>query len=178
MKKIRFDILCVALLIIILCASITGFSIERNHARRILFGGQNANGVTTTTEGPSFGQSFSKWLDGFLSGDSNTGTQSDSFSTLALLKTMLSSSSSSSSDKNSKIDKLFQILSNIAGDDNNQLSSSSTKLNRLLGFFNNQGSSSNNLQLAMKLLNLAQGNGGLSSLSISDMKSLITFVGK
>jgi hypothetical protein len=57
-------------------------------------------------------------------------------------------------------------------------SSSSNKLNRLLGFFDTHGSSfsSTNLQLAMKLLNLAQGNGGLSSLNTTDMKSLIKFV--
>jgi hypothetical protein len=95
---------------------------------------------------------------------------------LALLRKLLSSSSSSS-DTSSKLDKLFQILNTSAADDKNTSSSSSSKLNRLLSFFNTSGSSSSsNLQLAMKLINLAQGNGGLSSLSVSDMKSLVKFV--
>jgi hypothetical protein len=65
----------------------------------------------------------------------------------------------SSSGKNSKLDKLFQILNNSTTDDKNKSSSSS-----------------NNLQLAMKLINLARGNSGLSSLSVSDIQSLIKFI--
>ncbi len=104
------------------------------------------------------------------------GDQSNSFSQLALLKQFLSSSSDGQS---SKIDKLFQILDAFAADDKNESSSSSNKLNRLVGFLNNSGSSSsnNNLNLAMKLINLAQGTGSFSSLSMSDMKSLVKFVG-
>jgi len=153
-------------------------SFEGNLARRIFFSDYKISTITTTTtEESSYGQSFSKWLDEFLSRDSDKEKQSDSFSKLALLKKILfSSSSSSSSDKNNRLDKLFQILNNSTADDKNESSSSSSnKLNRLLGFFDTHGSSTN-LQLAMKLLNLAQGNGGLSSLSTTDMKSLIKFI--
>jgi hypothetical protein len=123
-------------------------SFEGNLARRIFFSDHKTSTITTTTEESSYGQSFSKWLDEFLSRDSDKEKQFDSFSKLALLKKILFSSSSSN------------------------------KLNRLLGFFDTHGSSfsSTNLQLAMKLLNLAQGNGGLSSLNTTDMKSLIKFV--
>lgn len=124
-------------------------SFEGNLARRIFFSDHKTSTITTTTtEESSYGQSFSKWLDEFLSRDSDKEKQSDSFSKLALLKKILFSSSSSN------------------------------KLNRLLEFFDTHGSSfsSTNLQLAMKLLNLAQGNGGLSSLNTTDMKSLIKFV--
>jgi len=151
-------------------------SFEENLARRLFSSDHKTSTITTTnTEESSFGQSFSKWSDEFLSRDSNKEKQSDSFSKLALLKKFLHSSSSSSSDKNSRLDKLFQILSNSAADDKNESSSTSNKLNRLLGFFDTHGSSTN-LQLAMKLLNLAQGNGGLSSLSTTDVKSLIKFI--
>jgi hypothetical protein len=149
-------------------------SFEGNLARRIFFSDHKTSTIITTTEESLYGQSFSKWLDEFLSRDSDKEKQSDSFSKLALLKKILFSSSSSSSDKNNRLDKLFQILNNSTDDDKNE-SSSSNKLNRLLGFFDTHGSSTN-LQLAMKLLNLAQGNGGLSSLNTTDMKSLIKFV--
>ena len=109
--------------------------------------------------------------------------QSDSFNKLTLLKQILASTSSSSgsNDKASKLDKLFQILSANVVDNKNQASSSTNKLNHLLEFFNSQSSSSsssssNNLQLAMKLLSFAQGNGGLNSLSLTDMKSLIKLI--
>lgn len=150
-------------MIILFTSATASSSVERNHARRFFFSNHKTSTITTAIEESSYGQTFSKWFDGFLSEDSDKEKQSDTFSKLALLKKFLFSSSSSSlsssSDKSSKLDKLFQLLSNSAADDKNK-------------------SSSNNLQLALKLINLAQGNDGLSSLSINDMKSLIKFAGE
>jgi len=150
-------------MIILFTSATASSSVERNHARRFFFSNHKTSTITTAIEESSYGQTFSKWFDEFLSEDSDKEKQSDTFSKLALLKKFLfSSSSSASSDKSSKLDKLFQLLSNSAADDKNKSSSSS----------------SNNLQLALKLINLVQGNDGLSSLSINDMKSLIKFAGE
>ncbi|CAF2644415.1 unnamed protein product [Rotaria sp. Silwood2] len=168
------------LLMTMLFTGTTTSSVERYYARGFFFNNHKTSTISTTNEESSFRQSFNKWLNEFLSGDSNKEKNSNSFSKLALLKQFLfsSSSSSSSNGKSSKLDKLFQLLNEIATDDKNQSSSSTNKLNKLLQFFNTyaSSSSSHNIQLALKLINLAQGNGGFSSLSISDMKSLINFI--
>ena len=45
-------------------------SIEINHARRLLFGNHKTSTMSaTTTEEPSSGQNFNKWLDVLLSGN-------------------------------------------------------------------------------------------------------------
>ena len=176
-------LLVVLLVVLSSSATLASSSRDRNHFRRFLFDSFKTNAPPTTTpEDASVGHGFSSWLSGVLSGGSHKDKQSDSFSKLALLRKFLSpsSSSSSSSDKGGKLDKLFQVLSLSASDDKNKASSSTAKLNQIMGFFNGQGSSSSsssssNLQLAMKLLSLSQGSGGLSSFSGSDLKSLMKF---
>ncbi|CAF1683553.1 unnamed protein product [Adineta ricciae] len=114
------------------------------------------------------------WYNTFVSKDSNKDKNSDSISKLSILKQLLSSSGGT----NSNLDKLFQILSNTAEDKQNTATSSATKLDRLLGFFkktDSSSSSSNNLQLALKLLNLAQGKSDFSSFNLSDLQSLLKF---
>lgn len=156
---------------------ITTVSCSRQHQLRFFFNKKTTT-ISTEIDESSFGNTFKNWLAGLLSKDPNKETQSNSFSKLAILKSFLLSSSSSTS--NSKLNKLFDLLNISAMDDQNKKTSSSNKISRLLEFFGNQGSSSssssNNLQLALKLLNVAQGSGGLSTLNLSDVRSLLNFV--
>ncbi|CAF4438479.1 unnamed protein product [Rotaria socialis] len=148
----------------------------KRHDRRLFFSNHKTTTVATTPDEGSNGNMFSNWLSGLLSKDPNSNDKhSSSLGKLALLKSFLSSSSSSTG-KGSKLNAIFEFLSTSANDDQNKVSSSSSKVNSLLAFFGGQGSTSNNFQLAMKLMNIAQGKGGLSSLNSSDMKSLIGFV--
>ncbi|CAF3851371.1 unnamed protein product [Rotaria magnacalcarata] len=148
----------------------------KRHDRRLFFSNHKTTTVATTPDEPSYGNMFSNWLSGFLSKDPNNNDKhSSSLGKLALLKSFLSSSSSSTGN-DSKLDKIFEFLSASANDGQNKASSSTSKLNGLLQFFGGQGSTSNNLQLAVKLMNIAQGKGGLSSLNSSDLKALSGFV--
>jgi hypothetical protein len=159
-------------------STITSSNIEKNYARRFLFGGDHRTSTlpTSSVDEPSMSHMFSSWLTDLLLPDSNKDSSSSLSSKLMLLKTLLSKASSSSSDKNGKLDQLFQLLTHTSDDKKNQASTSSSKLNHLLSLLANNSSTSNNLQLATKLLSLAQGNASLSSLSASDMKSLVKFV--
>lgn len=123
-------------------------------------------------------ESLSRLLEKFLSTNKKSDQQSstNSFSKLNILKEILSSSSSSN-DNNSKFGKLFHILNNSAQDKQNDESPSSSKLTRLLGLFKNQDQSSTNIQLAMKLLNLAQGKASLNSFNFDELKSLAKIFG-
>jgi hypothetical protein len=153
-------------------------SIERYYGRRSFLDSLKPTTITTNIDESSFSQGISSWLSGLFSGDSNIGKESNSMNSLSLLKNFLLSTSSSGGSS-SKINALFQVLSSIATDNTNQSSSSTNKLNSVLSFFQKYGlssSSSSNLQLATKLMNLALGNGGFSSLSLSDMKSLVNLV--
>jgi hypothetical protein len=171
--KSNFKHFVIVLLMIMMFASATASSVERRHARRFFF--SKTTTIAPVIEDPSFGQNINNWLDGFFSGGSNNQGGSNSFSNLSLLKTFLSSSSGTNSGK---MNGLFQILTAIATDSQDQSSSSTSKLNSLLGFFGKNGSSSStsNLQLAMKLMSFAQGNGGLSSFGFSDLSSLVKLV--
>ncbi|CAF3500017.1 unnamed protein product [Rotaria sp. Silwood1] len=154
----------------------TTSSVERYYARGFFFNNHKTSTISNTTEEFSFRQSFNQWFNELLSGDSNKEKNSNSFSKLASLKQFVLPSSLSNSNL-SKLDKLFQLLSEIAGKDKKQ-SPSSSKLNKLLHYFSTYALSSllNNSQLAMQLINLTQVNSDFSSSSISNMKSLNNFV--
>lgn len=163
--------------------------------RRFLFSENKKTSTTTrmTTEKSSSGHSFSDWLHNlFTSGKDQHEENSNSLKKLALLKKFLlgalSSHSSSSPEhsistsSSSKLDKLFEILALIAQDDKNQVSSSSNKLDVLITFLEKLAVSlpaptTEYFQLALKLLNLAQGHSGLSSISTNDIKFLLNFIG-